>query len=411
MPASDHTVPEPPGVDIERHTLDLRLVQLATVAASLFFVLLIGIWIVDGATRFLIQSIAPAAVASSGWVMLAMRRPVVSLHLAIGAIGMTIYVAAGEPSVPGDPLLGLFVMTIVGAALVRRRIIVYSLIACAGLIIAGFAWHPPDVPVSGRLIEGFTATTAYGIIVWLLFWQRAQSARDRNALRQLVDTKDEFVAAISHELRTPLTAVVGVAHELNGYLTSFSQEEITELTELLVTESADMTDIVEDLLVVARADLGNLVIDRRPIDITESIESVVADMTGAPIAMELERPLVVSSDRLRTRQILRNLIGNAVRHGGASVRVVARRDDSTATIEVRDDGPPLPDADREKIFEAYRSAATVAGKPGSTGLGLTVSRRLARTFGGDVTYHHDGNETVFTLSMPLVDTTTGSPRT
>lgn len=381
--------------------IDLRLVQLATVAATLFLVLLTSIWLASGDEKYLIQAIAPAAVSTSGWVMLGSGRPSASLHLAIGALGMAVYVAAGEPAVPGDPLLGLFVMTIAGAALVRTHIVPYSALASLALGTAAFFWQTEDAPVSGRLVESFTAIVAFAITVWLLQWQRKRSERDRERLRRLIESKDEFVATISHELRTPLTAVVGVAHELHGHHADFSGHELEELTALLVGESNDMADIVEDLLVVARADVGTLTLDTQRVNLSHIASSVAGDLVGASVSVDVGPGIEVRADELRTRQIVRNLVGNALRYGGTSIRVTTTATAAYGMVEVRDDGPALSESDRNEIFEAYQSAASVAGKPGSMGLGLTVSRKLARVMDGDVTYDHDGTEAIFTLQLPL----------
>jgi signal transduction histidine kinase len=75
----------------------------------------------------------------------------------------------------------------------------------------------------------------------------------------------------------------------------------------------------------------------------------------------------------------------------------------SAVVEVRDDGDPIHPDERERVFEAYQSGGDVPGRTGSMGLGLTVSRQLARLQGGDLTYSHDGAESVFALTMPLAD--------
>ena len=112
-------------------------------------------------------------------------------------------------------------------------------------------------------------------------------------------------------------------------------------------------------------------------------------------------PASVTADPARLRQILRNLATNARRYGGPNVevRVVAGAD--VTTVEVRDDGDGISPEDREHIFEPYRTAHASIGQPASVGLGLTVSRQLARLMDGDLEYERDGTWSVFRLTLPV----------
>ncbi len=381
--------------------IDRTVVQLATAAAGLFFLLLGSIWIVDRDVTLLYQALAPLAVAGAGVVMLATGRPRAVVQIGVGALGLVLYTVASAPDVAGDPLLGLLTMGIAGAALVRSRIIVYTAIAAAVLAVAAL-WQAASLGARDRAVLAFSVLIAFLFTAWLLHWLKSQSMTDRAKLRELIASKDEFVATISHELRTPLTAVVGLAHELQGRLGDFTTDEIEEFAALLVAESSDIADIVEDLLVVARADVGNLSLDRQHVDIASVVKSATTDLVDDGDLARPDGSLIVNADPLRLRQIIRNLVVNAVRYGGERVRVVTASNGAIVSVEVRDNGPALPVQDREEIFQAYRRAATVAGTPGSMGLGLTVSRRLARLMDGDVVYDHDGAEAVFSLRLPLV---------
>lgn len=387
--------------------IDRTVVQLATAAAGLFFALLLSIWLVGRDMTVLYQALAPLAVVGSGVVMLAIGRPRAVVHIGVGGLGLVLYTVASAPDVSGDPLLGLLTMGIAGAALVRSRIIAYTAIASVVLAVAAL-WQVSSAGARDRVVLAFSVLIAFLFTAWLLHWLKSQLLADRAKLRELVASKDEFVATISHELRTPLTAVVGLAHELQGRLGDFSNDEIEEFASLLVAESSDIADIVEDLLVVARADVGSLSLDRRDVDIKSVVHSATNDLMDAGDVARPDASLIVHADPLRLRQIIRNLVVNAVRYGGERVRVVTASDGATVSVEVRDNGPALPIGDREKIFEAYRRAATVAGTPGSMGLGLTVSRRLARLMDGDVSYDHDGAEAVFALRLPLVSERVGA---
>jgi two-component system sensor histidine kinase MtrB len=110
----------------------------------------------------------------------------------------------------------------------------------------------------------------------------------------------------------------------------------------------------------------------------------------------------VYADSGRVRQILRNLLVNARRYGAQPIRVVVFETNDDVRLEVRDRGNPIPEGERDLVFDRYYRSRQTPGTPASAGLGLSVSRELARLMGGDLKYHHDG-ESVFTLVIPRSD--------
>lgn len=221
-------------------------------------------------------------------------------------------------------------------------------------------------------------------------------------LQELIRSKDQFVATISHELRTPLTAVVGIAEELRDANDTIDEAERHELLGLVAEQSLEVSRIVDDLLVVARADAGNLILATERIDLVEEVAQV-AQTVDAGISIETHGSPIVVADPQRVRQIVRNLMTNARRYGGPSIRVVVGDEGTRGIVEVRDDGEPLSQSSRSEIFEPYARAKQRAGVTASVGLGLTVSRHLARHMGGDLVYDHDGNETIFSLTLATAD--------
>ncbi len=217
-------------------------------------------------------------------------------------------------------------------------------------------------------------------------------------LHGLLNTKDQFVATISHEIRTPLTAVVGIAEEFRDPRSVIGETEREELLGIIADQSLEVSRIVEDLLVVARSDAGNLVVDSQPINLGEEAIKVMGTV-GRDIPIEIEPTTTVIADPQRVRQILRNLISNAQRYGGPNIRVVVHEEGARSVVEVRDDGDSLPAAGRSVVFEPYGRSENGERSAVSVGLGLTVSRRLARHMGGDLTYDHDGRETIFSLTL------------
>jgi signal transduction histidine kinase len=168
--------------------------------------------------------------------------------------------------------------------------------------------------------------------------------------------------------------------------------------QLILDQSREMTFIVEDLLVAARAEIGTVSVEQIRVDllaeVTAALETV--DVGLEPLPAHL--PTVVA-DPARVRQILRNLLTNLNRYGGPNRRVIGGESGTRAWVEVRDDGAGVSGLDSERIFQPYSSAHT--GVTGSVGLGLSVARQLAELMGGTLTYRRDQGESVFRLELPL----------
>lgn len=228
-----------------------------------------------------------------------------------------------------------------------------------------------------------------------------ERSRARDRLETLVRSKDEFVASVSHELRTPLTVVAGLALELENKWREFNPSEIAEFVELIADQSREMGDLIEDLLVAARADIGKVAIHLEAVDLRDSIDQVVGAFglaDRARIAVSGDAT-TARCDPVRFRQVIRNLLTNAVRYGGPSIRVTVARSAERASVTVFDDGVGIPEESRDAIFEAYQRAHPAGSVPGSVGLGLTVSRKLAALMDGSISYRYEDGS-VFELTLP-----------
>jgi PAS domain S-box-containing protein len=222
-------------------------------------------------------------------------------------------------------------------------------------------------------------------------------------LEQLVRSKDDFVASVSHELRTPLTAVVGLTQELRDGWDRFTSGEVSEFISLIADQSAEVANIVEDLLVAARADIGKITITSRETHIGQQVAAVLAALgmnDNASISVNTDDGARALADATRVRQIIRNLLTNAIRYGGNEIELAVRCTNGSVLITVTDDGPGVPEERRESIFEPYEKAHAVSTQPASVGLGLTVSRQLARLMGGDLTYRSGSRGSSFELVLP-----------
>ncbi|MDJ0954290.1 MAG: PAS domain-containing sensor histidine kinase [Acidimicrobiia bacterium] len=223
----------------------------------------------------------------------------------------------------------------------------------------------------------------------------------RETLEQSLKSKDELIATVSHELRTPLTTVVGLSTELSDAYDDFGKDEAQDLLRMIADQSVEVATIVEDLLVAARAESGSLKVSVEPVDLHLEAKTT---LRGLDIEEEVDCHTVgvvptVYADSGRVRQILRNLLVNARRYGATPIRIVVLEAGDAVNVEVRDHGAEISPEEQQMIFDRYYRARQTPGVTASVGLGLTVSRELARLMGGDLTYHHDG-ESVFTLSLP-----------
>ncbi len=212
--------------------------------------------------------------------------------------------------------------------------------------------------------------------------------------------RDEFVATVSHELRNPMSALLGLAHELANDYESFSDAERKEIADVMARQAEDASWIIEDLLVAYREDVSRVTVLPEPFDVGDEVRRVL-ETVEHPVTYEPEVGATrVYADPRRTRQILRNLVSNAIRYGGDEVKVTTRRrGDSAIDILVCDDGEPLDPDDAQRIFESYERGRGRLD-PRSVGLGLSVARRLAGLMGGGIVYGHDGGYSSFIVTLP-----------
>jgi signal transduction histidine kinase len=224
----------------------------------------------------------------------------------------------------------------------------------------------------------------------------------QNRLEEMLRSKDELIASVSHELRTPLTALVGFSHILHNQASTLSTTERQDMIESIVRQSADLTNIVEDLVVAARAETDVLEVVHVPVDLSVQASQVLEAWGRSEVDhfTMVGPPVLGVGDPARVRQILRNLVSNAVHYGGETVVIRIDGDETTARIGIGDNGSPIPPAERERIFLPYQRAHETVGLTPSIGFGLAVSRQLAQLMEGDLTYRRDDDENVFELTLP-----------
>ncbi|GAA0910046.1 HAMP domain-containing sensor histidine kinase [Streptomyces thermoalcalitolerans] len=207
----------------------------------------------------------------------------------------------------------------------------------------------------------------------------ATTNRTLAALEASVEQQRRFVADASHELRSPIASLrtqleVAAAHP-----------ELLDL-EGAVQDTVRLQDLAADLLLLARLDAGEQP-QAVPLDLDDLVREEVARRTDAlPVHVTLETPVRVDGSRSRLSRVLRNLLDNAQRHATGSVTVTLHTEGATAVLRVADDGPGVPVAERERIFERFvRLDDARTRDDGGAGLGLAIVRDVVRRHGGDIT--------------------------
>lgn len=242
------------------------------------------------------------------------------------------------------------------------------------------------------------------------YWRRQDDAHE---LRASSESKERLLASVSHEIRTPLTAIVGLSEEIISSRTSLGDEELDELNGIIAIQSRELAELVEDLLVASRADGGNLSIKPEILDLRTEAENV---LRGIRESHPTEKAIVLRgdgvnawADPLRVRQVMRNLLTNAIKYGGDRIILGIREQEGRAQLMVADDGVGVPTLESDLIFERYYRSPQSQTLPGSVGIGLAVSRQLADLMDGTLQYVHGESTPRFELSLPLARTVDARP--
>jgi PAS domain S-box-containing protein len=218
---------------------------------------------------------------------------------------------------------------------------------------------------------------------------RIYAFRDVSADRLVEQLKSGFVSTVSHELRAPLTSIYGFAETLLREDIDFGDEERLTFLGYIATEAQRLTGIVDALLSIARLEAGDLQMQLAPTDLRDVVTDVVSNaerevMNGRRFVIDVpEEPLDASADREKVRQILANLVDNAVKFSpqGGTVTVAARKIDDGVQVRVVDEGTGVPVGEQERIFRKFYRAGE-SSYSGGTGLGLFIARGLASAMGG-----------------------------
>jgi signal transduction histidine kinase len=236
---------------------------------------------------------------------------------------------------------------------------------------------------SGNNLVLNVATTA---VAALVVGRQGIAVRERREL--LERQRDDLVASVSHELRTPLTGIQGYAQLLQEAGETLTPNERNEMLQTINVQATHLGRIVTDLIDVARDRLHNVKLDRIDYNAADLIREAVAVAAGGKrVLIEVDGSNRIWADPDRLRQVLVNLITNAVRYGRSRITVVARTEKDSNVFQVHDDGDGVSAKYQHQIFErfergAYKNIATVPG----SGIGLSVAKDLVTAHGGTIRY-------------------------
>ena len=238
-------------------------------------------------------------------------------------------------------------------------------------------------------------------------------------LAEASERKSQFLASMSHELRTPLNAIIGLTEMMVSNAARFGTEKAQEPLQRVNAAGTHLLSLINEILDLSKIEVGKLELNLEPVNLARLVDEVIgtagqlAEKNKNRLAVEAQENLgTLTADSMRLKQILLNLLSNAckfTKEGEVALRV-RRVADGRDWVElaVADTGIGLTAEQQAKLFQEFTQADSLtARRYGGTGLGLALSRKLARMMGGDVTVTSEpGKGSVFTVRLPAAQTST-----
>jgi two-component system sensor histidine kinase KdpD len=227
-------------------------------------------------------------------------------------------------------------------------------------------------------------------------------AVEAEALRRSDELKTALLRSISHDLRTPLTSIIAGGSALSSV--TLTEGERVELSEAIVGEGERLSRLVENLLDMSRLEAGKAEPHREPVDLSEVLDAAregIGDSGSIRLAIDPDLPMI-DADAAQLERAFANLLENAIRYGnGRPVSVRSRMVGGNIVVRVVDQGPGIPESERQRIFEPFqRGDATNAG----SGLGLAIAKGFVEANGGEIAIESmPGQGTSFVVTLPQGD--------
>jgi two-component system, OmpR family, sensor kinase len=359
---------------------------------------------------------APAAGASGhSWRVLV--KPLPSGQHAVIAFSLDSLASTVTRLEAADALAGAVAIAVlagVGLPLVRASLAPLGRIEATAAAIAGGDFSR-RVDQPSRRTEVGRLADALNIMLGRIEAAYDARAEGETQARRSEDRMRQFVADASHELRTPLTSVRGLAEFGLQQGGAASPGELLRLMSLIQNEAGRMSRLVEDLLVLARFDTGRP-LDRRQVDLAsiaaQAVQAARIVSPGRPVTLLADGdPVIVHADEERLRQVIDNLIANAVQHTPprSPVTVSVTSTTGTGEITVADHGPGMTADQAARVFERfYRTDGARDRARGGTGLGLSIAAALVAAHDGDITVDtQPGQGAAFRVRLPLAGPESG----
>ncbi len=250
-------------------------------------------------------------------------------------------------------------------------------------------------------------------------YTRELEARNRD-IERANRLKSEFLASMSHELRTPLHTIIGFSELLGEEIQGALNPKQKRFVEHIHGDSLHLLELINDILDLSKVESGRIELRREPSDLAALIEETVssvrpiAETKQLTIHSRLGRMPAVEADRVRVRQILMNLLSNALKFtpAGGRIDVEAEMENGAAKISVADTGIGIPAQEHAAIFDIFhQSAATTKGVREGTGLGLAITKRLVQEHGGTIKVSSElGKGSRFTFTIPKTQRKEAGPK-
>ncbi len=261
-----------------------------------------------------------------------------------------------------------------------------------------------QVAVGSRIVVAFLLPLA-AVLLYRYAATRAARRRElEHALereRSTLKAKDELIANISHELRTPLTGILGFAQTAASE-DDLEAEDLRFMAQMIAGEADELSRMIDDLITTARDDESEVPVVIDVMDPNEELASVLipAKIAGRHIDTDLQ-PGKLLADRLRFRQVVRNLLSNALKYGGPTVLITGQVVGERYLVAVVDDGDGVGDELESRLFTRFVHQGETPLLTGSVGLGTSIAHRLAVLMDGSLEYSRHDGFTFFTLGLPL----------
>jgi len=414
--------PSPPderlaGVARRLHTIVLGSL-LVCVSAGLVHVMVLG----GVGTNVLIY---PPLLVTNIVILAALHRG----HVTATALGVQAFVylaiVAGsltDGGLHGTTIGGLFLVVIMATLLFSRRQVAYFVVLClltlaAFLVLELIGWLPaPTTPDTAGLAFTVRSVHIFGATLCIYLVRDLEDSRQRAEVASVAAqaasrAKSEFLAAMSHEIRTPMNGVIGMTGLL---LDSQLSAEQREFAEVIRTSGQALLSVLGDILDFSKIESGKLELEMQEFGLRACVEETLDLFANAAaekqlgLAYQIDAgcPDRLTSDPTRLRQVLANLVSNAVKFTSTGdIQVLVHKEADTLCFAVRDSGIGIPEESQARLFQPFSQVdASTTRRYGGTGLGLVICKRLVELLGGSIEVESEpGRGSVFRFTIALAE--------